>query len=244
MDHLTEHFPASRFSYSTQALPVNVLFDTLIRPYGETEEKATCIKWEYHPARALRHAVVGNTNKPGGQWVDNPVKASWDIETLSYARMLSLPGYDFDQYYKDVNGKDLPFYLRPSRRQVADYLAIYPSNVGIEDSIYNGVSLSGGRRCSGGFHFDSHNITAKHLVLATGVFSQLIPPRPLLEPLSKLPSDPSSPSEYPTLVVGSGFSAADVIISTPACDRILHIFKWDPSKAPFPITSLSSTGLP
>ena len=35
---LTEHFAASRLSYSTQALPVNVLLDTLIRPSVDVED--------------------------------------------------------------------------------------------------------------------------------------------------------------------------------------------------------------
>ena len=244
VDHLTEHFLASRFSYSTQALPVNVLFDTLIRPYGETEEKKTCIKWQHDPSKVVRHAVVGNTCRPGGQWVDNPVRASWDIESLSYARMLSLPGYDFDQYYKESKSKDLPFYLRPSRREIAAYLAIYPARVGIEDSIYNGVSLSGGNRCPGGYYFASHNIRCRYLILASGVFNQLIPPRPLLRPLSVLSNDPGTQSEHPILVIGSGFSAADVIISTPACERIIHIFKWDPAKSPSPLRACHQEAYP
>lgn len=244
VDHLTEHFYASRFNYSTQALPVNVLFDTLIRPYGETEERSTCVRWEYDPSRAVAHAVVGNTCRPGGQWVDNPVRASWDIETLSYARMLSLPGYSFDDFYKDSHGAELQFYLRPSRRLVADYLAVYPSRVGIGDSIYNEVTLSGGRRCSGGFHFGSHNIKCKHLILASGVFCNLIPPRPLLRPLSSLSSDPGRSTEHPVLVIGSGFSAADVIISTRVHERIIHIFKWDPAKAPSPLRACHQQAYP
>ena len=244
VDHLTEHFYASRFNYSTQALPVNVLFDTLIRPYGETEERSTCVRWEFDPSRAVKHAVVGNTCRPGGQWVDNPVKASWDIETLSYARMLSLPGYSFDDFYKDSHGAGLQFYLRPSRRLVADYLAVYPSRVGIEDSIYNGVTLSKGRRCPGGFQFDSHNIKCKHLILASGVFSNLIPPRPLLRPLTNLSNDPERSTEHPIIVIGSGFSAADVIISTPVRERIIHIFKWDPAKAPSPLRACHQQAYP
>jgi hypothetical protein len=244
IDHLTAHFLASRFSYSTQALPVNVLFDTLLRPYGETEEKASCVKWRFDPSRAMQHAVVGNTSRPGGQWVDNPVEASWDIGTLSYAGMLSLPGYGFDQHYKDVNGEELPFYLRPSRKQVADYLAVYPGRVGIDDSIHNGMRLAGGTRCPGGFHFASHGITCKHLVLASGIFSELIPARPLLQPLSRLPSPPKVPTEHPILVVGSGFSAADVIISTPANQKIIHIFKWDPAKAPSPLRACHQHAYP
>jgi hypothetical protein len=172
------------------------------------------------------------------------VKASWDIGTLSYAGMLSLPGYGFDQYYQDVYGEHLPFYLRPSRKQVADYLAIYPSHVGINDSIHNSLMLSGGSRHQNGFYFASHNITCKHLVLASGIFSRLIPPRPLLERLPVLNVKPEAHSEYPILVIGSGFSAADVIISTPAQQKIVHIFKWNPAKAPSPLRACHQQAYP
>jgi hypothetical protein len=235
IDYLTEHFPASRFSYSTQALPVNVLLDTLIRPYGETEDGLTCVKWKHDTSRAVSHLVIGSTHCAGGQWVDDPVKASWDIGTLSYARMLSLPGYSFDDHYHHRHGHSLPFASRPTRRQVADYFAAYPMKVGISDSILNGLSLSGLSRQTGGFHVSSHDLTCKYLVIASGIFTDLIAARPLLQPLTKLPYSPEAVRDLPLLVVGSGFSAADVIISTPACQKIIHIFKWSPEKHPSPL---------
>jgi hypothetical protein len=234
IDYVTQHFLGSRFSYSTQALPVNVLYDSLIRPFGETEEKTSCVKWVFDASKAVQHVVVGKTERAGGQWVDNPVKASWDIGTLSYASMLSLPGYSFDQHFKETTGKDLPFYMRPSRRQVADYLAAYPERVGIVDALYNGIELTGGTRRSDGFHF-TPDIRCKRLILASGIFDQLIPPRPLLSPLSVLSNKPMGQPALPILVIGSGFSAADVIISTPADQKIIHIFKWDPVKSPSPL---------
>ena len=81
VDHLTEHFYGSRFPYSTQALPINVLLDTLVRPYGETDESSrkSCVKWIFDPSRAVPHIVFGKVAQTGGQWADNPVKASWDI---------------------------------------------------------------------------------------------------------------------------------------------------------------------
>src|SRR5438034_1319476 len=55
IDSLTDHFQASRFSYSTQALPVNVLLDTLVRPNGDTDdaEGNTNILWQYLPEKAV-----------------------------------------------------------------------------------------------------------------------------------------------------------------------------------------------
>jgi len=188
VDYLTEHFLASRYSYSTQALPVNVLLDALIRPYGETEGTATCVKWTYDPARAVSHVIVGNTKEAGGQWVDNPVEASWDIGALSYAGMLSLPGYTFAQHYESRHGQPLPFYMRPTRREVASYFAAYPQQVSISDTVYNGIELSAIVREGSGFYVASHDMRCQRVVLATGIFSEMIPPRPLLQPLKALPS--------------------------------------------------------
>jgi len=243
---LTGHFGASRFPYSTQALPVNVLLDTLIRPNGETEEseRNTCVTWRFEPSRAVPHIVFGSARSTGGQWVENPVKASWNIGTLSYANMLSLPGYTFAQHYWKVHGKALPSYMRPSRKSVASYFAAYPFQVGIDDVIRCGQNLSGIERYEDGFHITSHGIKCKHLVLASGIFSELIPARPLLRPLLNLPGSPTETHQEALLVVGSGFSAADVIISTPPSQKIIHIFKWAPSTSPSPLRACHQQAYP
>lgn len=241
---LTDHFEGSRFSYSTQALPVNVLLDTLNRPYGETGEgdRKTCIKWITDPRKAVSHVVVGNTRDTGGQWADNPVKASWDIGTLSYAGMLSLPGYSFEQYYQDFHGQPVPFYLRPTRRDVARYFAEYPRMVGIADAIYSQETLSGISRRGQGFWIASHNLMCKRLVLASGIFTNLISPRPLLQPLMQL--KPTLHPDGPILIVGSGFTAADVILSTPRERKIIHIYKWAPRTAPSPLKACHQQAYP
>ena len=246
IDFLTEHFSASRFPYSTQALPVNVLLDTLVRPNGETDEteNKTCVAWRYDSQRAVPHLVFGNAPRAGGQWVENPVKASWDIGTLSYANMLSLPGYSFSQHYWKVHGRYLPSYVRPSRKSVASYFAAYPSQVGIDDKICSGQRLEGITRTADGFHIASHGLKCKHLVLSTGIFSELIPPRPMLQPLLSLPDPFAEIHQEPLLVVGSGFSAADVIISTPPSQKIIHIFKWQPSNSPSPLRACHQQAYP
>ncbi|KIW31052.1 uncharacterized protein PV07_02735 [Cladophialophora immunda] len=245
-DYLTEHFAGSRFSYSTQALPVNVLLDTLVRPLGETDdaEKKTCVRWAYEPSRAVTHTVIGQAHSAGGQWVENPVRASWDIGTLSYAGMISLPGYGFDEHYQRRNGRPMPVYLRPSRHAVADYLADYPYRVGIADSIRNGEHAGGIARRGDGFYVASHNILCKNLVLASGIFSELIQPRPLLRPLVELLAKQMGPSPNPLLVIGSGFSAADVIISSPPNQKIIHIYKWAPSTSPSPLRACHQQAYP
>lgn len=243
VDYLTNHFAASRFSYSTQALPVNVLLDTLIRPYGETDDTQdySCIRWRSCPEQAVEHVVVGETTLPGGQWEDNPVAASWDIGTLSYAGMLSLPGYSFPDHYERVNGKSLPSFHRPTRREIALYLADYPYQVGIQKSVYCGQKLEGISRNADGIFIKSHNILCKRLVLASGIFSQMIPPRPLLQPLLSL-SERSS--NAPLLVIGSGFSAADIILSAPPERRIIHMYKWVPDTSPSPLRACHQQAYP
>ena len=243
---LTAHFAASRLSYSTQALPINVLLDTLIRPLADIDpgESRTCLQWRYEAERKVPHVVLGNTAQVGGQWANNPVSASWDIGALSYAEMLSLPGYSFEDHYKNTNAScSLPNFHRPTRRDVAEYLAAYYKEVGIEDSVYTDVDVGDIQRIDAGFHLGSHNITCRHLVLASGIFSSLIPPRPPLLPLYALPR-PNASSDAPLLVVGSGFTAADVIISTPAHRKIIHIFKWDPENRPSPLRACHPRAYP
>lgn len=209
---LTSHFHTQ---YSTAALPVNVLLDTLLRPFGDTEPNAqSCITWKYCPERTISHIVLGNT-VPGGQWADNPVRASWDIGSLSYMDQLSLPGYTLRRYL-DTDDE----FLRPTRAQVASYLAVYPSKVGLK--VEAPSTVSNVSRIAGGFHIGSHGISCKHLVLASGIFTQLITPRPELHCLLS-----SKPQAGPLLVIGSGFSAADIMITHSSHRRIIHIYKWD-----------------
>lgn len=75
ISELTSHFAASRISYSTQALPINVLLDTLLRPLADTDpgEHKSCVEWRYEPLRKVEHLVLGDTTNAGGQWADNPV---------------------------------------------------------------------------------------------------------------------------------------------------------------------------
>lgn len=247
LDLLTHHFAASSLSYSTQALPINVLLDALLRPYGEVDDSGeiTNLRWQYKPHRAVPHLVIGNATSTGGVWaMDDPIpNVSWDIETLSYAGMLSLPGYTFADHYRATQERDLPPFTRPSRRQLAEYLKAYPVETGIGDSFRNNINVDAIERIDGGFYIRSHRIRCKHLVLATGIFSHLIQPPPLLAPLTRLPKSDLS-CKFPLLVVGSGFTAADAIISAPASQPILHVFLWNPDARPSPLKSCHQQAYP
>ncbi|MCJ1390347.1 hypothetical protein MMC18_003206 [Xylographa bjoerkii] len=245
VQNLTDHFQASRLSYSTQALPINVLLDTLIRPLADTEPGVfkTCVEWRYEPERAVNHVVLGNTANAGGQWADNPVSASWDIGALSYAEMLSLPGYSLSDHCK-VSGRGQPAeFYRPTRREIASYLAAYPEAVGISGSLRFRSEAKGITRAANGFLIASHDLHCKHLILASGIFSHLLPARPQLEPLLRLP-DHSTQCTPPLLVVGSGFTAADIIISALPNRKIIHIYKWNPDERPSPLRACHADAYP
>lgn len=230
---LYEHFQSS-LRYSTQALPLNTLLDTLLRPNADTEiSPESLVEWRRDPERAVSHVVLGDAPRAGGQWAENPVSASWGIGTLSYSEMLSLPGYSYEQHYHREHNKPMPELIRPSRTEVADYYAAYPGVVGISDAVRNSTRVQSIRRIShGGFEISTgiSAIRCRHLVLATGIFTSALPPPPSLSSIARLDDQ-----SLPLLVVGSGFSAADVIISNPPQRQIIHVFKWNPEERPSPL---------
>ena len=236
---LTAHFPGSRFSYSTSTLPINVLLDTLLRPLADTEPgaHASCVEWRREPARAVPHVLLGNT-PPGGQWASNPVNAGWDIGTLSYLDQLSLPGYSFREHLRTKGREKEPEFLRPTRRNVADYLAAYPDAAGVSDAVRPPSTVAGVSSTSTGFYVASHDLHCAHLVLASGIFASLLPTTSILaHQITLSPSSPTSSSSHPLLVIGSGFSAADIILTNLPQRSIMHIFPWDPSRRPSPLRS-------
>ncbi|KAL7777628.1 hypothetical protein CFE70_004295 [Pyrenophora teres f. teres 0-1] len=241
--HLTPdlyaHFLSS-LRYSTQALPVNTLLDTLIRPNADTElNPKSCVEWRYEPEKAIAHVVIGETAHAGGQWAENPVSASVNIGTLSYAEQLSLPGYSYADHLARNGKQDETEFVRPSRSEVADYLRAYPEAVGISDSVFTDLKAENVYRTVKGFSIGSLRIRCKHLVLASGIFTVNIPPPPLLAPIARLDSN-----EAPLLVIGSGFSAADIIISAPPTRRIIHLFRWAPEDRPSPLRGCHHTAYP
>lgn len=242
VEALTAHFAASRLSYSTQALPVNVLLDTLVRPSADVDEAGctTNVEWRNVPDKAVRHRVFGKPSQPGGQWTEEPHGASWDIQTLSYAAMLSLPGYSFADHHRKTTGKELVPFTRPTRREIADYFGAYPAAVHIDDVFRCGEDLEGISRTVDGFYIRSHDLRCKRLVLASGIFSEVLPPVPLLRPVLQTQSTPT----IPLLIIGSGFSAADAIISASSDQKILHVFKWSPEDRPSPLRSCHQQAYP
>lgn len=177
----------------------------------------------------------------------------------SYAEMLSLPGYSFQDHYKRTHRRVMPELIRPTRREVAAYYSAYPKAAGISSEVFTSVHAQRiSQRPQGGFTLQVHHhssspgsrqqhdtymtINCTHLILATGIYSRVIPPPPVYFPLLSLSSTP--PPSAPLLVVGSGFTAADVMMAAKASNRkILHIFKWS-TACPSPLKGCHSTAYP
>jgi hypothetical protein len=75
--------------------------------------------------------------------------------------------------------------------------------------------------------------------LATGIFNITTPHPPMLAPLKSINSQ-----ELPLLVIGSGFSAADAMISAPPDRKIIHIFQWNPEDKPSPLRACHRQAYP
>jgi len=250
---LYAHFYSS-LRYSTQALPVNTLLDTLVRPNADTVvDSQTCVEWRYEPEKAVSHVVLTSSPTAGGQWTDNPVHTSMDIKTLSYSELLSLPGYSYDTFYSAQHGgKPAPEFERPTRAQAASYFAAYPSAAGIESTLHTSTTVTRVTRASSGsgFTLTLHTLAhplrplhATHLVLATGIFTHPLPPPSSLS-LIPGPTSPSAVSSLPLLVIGSGFTAADTLLSAAGPRRTLHIFRWAPAQRPSPLKACHSSAYP
>lgn len=247
IQHLTAHFDASQMSYSTQAHRVNVLFDTLLRPNGDLDisDQPSPIHWEKSPQHRVDHLVLGRASEPGGQWSETMSCSNARLRTLSYADMLSLPGYTFADFFEELYGREMPPFTRPTRQDVSRYYAVYPSRTGITSAIAARTyvfSVSRQPSHVGGFliravdysgkHPTPISIYAAHVVLASGIFTN---PIAIPAPLRQIPDVGAAGPSSPLLVVGTGFTAADVVLSHQPYRRVIHIFKWNPTDRPSPL---------
>ncbi|TKA67193.1 hypothetical protein B0A49_08727 [Cryomyces minteri] len=172
---LLNHLRSSS-AYPQGELPVNALIDTLIRPKGDWDaDYESCVEWRYEPRRAVKHLVLGEAASPGGQWAqrDSFGTTKWDVEALSNAEQLQLPGYTFAEHFakQDRELPDPDGRCRLSRRDVADYYAAYPEAVGIADCVHTSIKAHCITRQGGLFSIGVVGVLCRHLVLASGVWS-------------------------------------------------------------------------
>lgn len=204
-----------------------------MRPNADTAVGArSCLAWRADPRRAVPHVVLAAAPATGGQWTSGGGGGVGAIGTLSYAEMLSLPGYSFAEHHARTHGgAPLPELTRPSRAEASAYFAAYPAAAGISGAVRTACAVESVARCARGFVVQPFGIVCRHLVLASGIHDhEVMPPSPLFRPL-RAARDPLAP----VLVVGSGFSAADAIIAAPPGRRILHVYRWDPEGRPSPL---------
>ncbi|ANB13924.1 hypothetical protein AWJ20_4875 [Sugiyamaella lignohabitans] len=185
-EHIISYMESSYESFfSDQTLPVNLLIDALSASdessFMNCHSKECRIKWVHESAKYVPHIVIGSSPRPGGQWGSYEFDSK-DQLSLSYAEMLSLPGYSFSQYYMDTYGTTPADFYRPPRHQVADYYAMYPGKVGISENIvsntlvtcvdrasHTGSFVISMRQCEGAVHKQCL-LAADKVVLATGVY--------------------------------------------------------------------------
>lgn len=62
-------------SYSTQALPLNILMDTLLRPLADIdlEDLQSRVKWKRSTSEAVPHIILGDEQRAGGQWAGDEI---------------------------------------------------------------------------------------------------------------------------------------------------------------------------
>lgn len=244
----------SSIRYSSQALPINTLLDTLVRPNADTDpDPISCIDWVKDQSRVISHLVITDEATAGGQWAssafhpagDSAEKArSSDIGTLSYAEQLNLPGYSYGDFFQDTHGEPMGTFERPTKREIAEYLACYPVAAGIDGALMTHSRVVHVERCeyrssnfahSGGSWSERgtagflaivrtssldqlpsvRQIICRHLVLASGTFTHPLLPLPPLAPLLDLSSNSS---------LSSGVVSAPVLVigsGFSAADAIL-----------------------
>ncbi|KAK9469851.1 hypothetical protein V1512DRAFT_19679 [Lipomyces arxii] len=261
---LQQYLSYAHREFASQVVaPVNYLLDTLDAPNLDLDIEARAksrVRWSLKSENALSHLVVGSSFVPGGQWAGRDVPS----RTLSYAEMLSLPGFSFSEFYRKTYGKDIGLYTRPIRADVAAYYASYPAHVGISDSVYTNHTVLSLRRSDNASKYGTNNsfnaviqdnetgrlqlVSARNIVLATGVFTHQVPPDPVLTSFVPHQENPVQVDEKRgddgVLIIGSGFSAADAILSSPEGRPIIHLFKWDPKHKPSPLRACHRESYP
>lgn len=181
--------------FSANTSPTSLLFDALIASdeasFASFETKETRIQWVNHESLAIPHVVLGSSPFPGGQWSSGNTPDDSEEKSLSYAEMLSLPGYSFTEFFhssKHSLDGSLSF-ARPKRGDIAKYYGEYPKKMNLMQSfrsntVVTSVSLQSSNVCnltrSSQYKVtyvdltdkSKHTLDSKLVVLASGVFEK------------------------------------------------------------------------
>lgn len=139
-----------------------------------------------------------------GIYSESGTDSTGDEQSLSYAEMLSLPGYSFTEFYTSRH-PDLGDYSRPKRQDIANYYTEYPQKLGLADSFLSSTIVtsvdSTVRDKQTVFvvtyiylhsPYEEHRLEARTIVLASGVFEK--PLKMFRKAVDRLPAPSPSPS--------------------------------------------------
>lgn len=179
--------------FSANTSPASLLLDALVASdeasFASLETKETRIKWVHDKDAVVEHVVLGSSLTPGGQWSSGNTPDDTEEKSLSYAEMLSLPGFSFTEFYRSfVKSQEdgLLSFTRPKRGDIAKYYDEYSKVMGLRPSfrlgtIVTNVELSSSDSSSSNVYTvdytdvtdnTKHSIKTWRIVLASGVFEK------------------------------------------------------------------------
>lgn len=193
--------------FAANTSPTSLLFDALVASeeasFASFEIKETRIKWVHDNESRISHVILGSSLSPGGQWSSANTPDDNEEKSLSYAEMLSLPGFSFTEFYRSflASQDSLQSFTRPKRGDIAKYYNEYARKLDLLSSfklgtVVTNVDFSPEQQVYTVSYQDistglNDTLTAKLVVLASGIFEK---------PVKELSIEP----RHCTLFDGSG----------------------------------------
>jgi thioredoxin reductase len=214
--------------------PMGLLMDLLLHPGADAGRAGrSCLALEHRPERAVTHLVAGR-GEAGGSWGRMPQ----DMLSLSPGYWMELPGWSLFEWARS-HGRWIDPGARMARSDVSAYYRDFVRHMELAPSFAPGVRITSAGRDEAGWRVEAQaergpaRIACRHLVLATGMYDR---PKWLKVPGEDLPfvtHRPPQGGEGSLLVVGSGLSAADAVLSAQHAGRdVVHASIDDPEATP------------
>ncbi|ODQ65178.1 hypothetical protein NADFUDRAFT_51773 [Nadsonia fulvescens var. elongata DSM 6958] len=202
---IINHISAQNSSFSSFVLPINLLLDRLIcsdeLQYASFESKQTRIKWANFKSKLpktegennntmsdIPYVIMGSNKIQGGQWSSEVSNDNPHERSLSYAEMLSLPGYSLTEYFQDQTNcerrqSSFTTFLRPEREDISDYYHQYCQKQRLTKHSFSSIIVVSIDTCKSNCdlfittYYDLINrrhgyIISKYVVLASGIFEK------------------------------------------------------------------------